>query len=179
MMGEEILKALYTVALPVGVLSFLLFRWSVKSGRLSTGSDSRALKEELKAMKRGRKNNKTRSKNPLHNKWMRFGGGFYGAVGLYTFFLIEGREVIDLAQGYEGMDAMMASVGNASFADLLVQFFVNSLKNFISAVAWPGYWAPGLSGNAILVWFALTYGAYWLGMKLARKTAPIRERISE
>lgn len=167
MMGE-IIEALFAAALPVGILSFLLITWSLKSGRL-TGANNRALRDQLKAMKKSRKAKEAKTKNPVHNKWLKFGGGFYGTVALYTFLIIEIREVIRFAQGYEGVEAAMAKLGNASFFDLAVNFFVNSLMNFIWAVAWPGFWAPKLHGAYVMVWFVIAYAGYWLGLNLARR----------
>ena len=165
-MGWEITEAVFGAAVPLGILAYLLFSWSYKSGRLERASGPKAHKEELRALK---KNKKAKTRNPVHNKWMKFGGGFYGAVGLYTFLVIEIREVIDFAQGYEGMDAMMATMGNTSFVDLAINFFINSFKNFIAAIAWPGYWPSEIDTNNIWLWGLIAYGGYWLGLQFARR----------
>jgi len=82
-MTMEIIEALLKAALPLGALSYLLFRWSLKAGRLEGADDRRAFKENMKTLK---KNRKAKSRNPLHNKWMKFGGGFYGLMGCGRFW---------------------------------------------------------------------------------------------
>ncbi|MEE8294825.1 MAG: hypothetical protein V3R64_03860, partial [Sphingomonadales bacterium] len=47
-------------------------------------------------------------------------------------------------------------------------FFINSLMNFIWAIAWPGFWASEIKGANILIWLGIAYGGYRLGMKIAR-----------
>jgi len=168
-MAQDLFEIFYSLAVPVGILSFLLMYWSLKSGRLKGEGDNKALKAEMQALKATRKDKKSKSRNPVHNKWMKFGGGFYGAVALYTFFLIEIGEIRQFINGYEGVDAMMASLGNTSVVDVLVRFVVNSLINFGKALGWPGYWVNGQRGEAIALGFLLVYGAYWAGLKLARR----------
>lgn len=168
----EIIEALFKVALPVGIFSYLLVTWSIKTGRVSGKGDRSSLRTELKAMRKSRKAKSAKTKNPFHNKWLKFGGGFYGAVGLYTFLIIEIREIIDFINGYESVEATMATLGNSSLISTVVSFFVNSLINFIKAIAWPGFWAGELGSANILLWLGIAYGGYWLGMNIARKKTP-------
>ncbi|MEE8295185.1 MAG: hypothetical protein V3R64_05695, partial [Sphingomonadales bacterium] len=132
----EIIEALFAVALPLGILSYLLVSWSIKTGRLSGEGDHKSQRAEIKAMRKAQKVKKTKTKNPIHNKWLKFGGRFYGAVGLYTFLIIEIREVVDFINGYESVEATMATLGNSSLIGTVISFFVNSLMNFIWAIAW-------------------------------------------
>lgn len=164
----EIIEALFTVALPVGIMSYLLVTWSIKTGRLTGQGDRKSQRAELKAMRKAQKAKKTKTKNPMHNKWLKFGGGFYGAVGLYTFLIIEIKEIVDFITGYEGVEATMATLGNSSLISTVVSFFVNSFMNFILAIAWPGFWGSKIHGNSILLWLGIAYGGYWLGMNIAR-----------
>lgn len=165
----EIIEALFAVALPLGILSYLLVSWSLKTGRLSGEGDYKSQRAEMKALRKSRKIKGAKTKNPIHNKWLRFGGRFYGAVGLYTFLIIEIREVVDFINGYESVEATLSTLGNASLISTVISFFVNSLLNFIWAIAWPGFWAGEVKGANILVWLALAYGGYRLGMIIARK----------
>lgn len=167
-MLPEIIEAFLKAALPLGLLSFLLFRWSLKAGRLEASSDSKGFRAGMQAMKRNRK---SKTRNPLHNKWMRFGGGFYGLVGLWTFLVIEAKEIYQFAQSYEGMDGMMDTFSNASIADLGIRFLINSMMNFVSAIAWPGYWSDIIRSQNIWVWVVAAYAGYWVGMKAARQQA--------
>lgn len=167
-MVGEIIEAVLKAALPLGVLSYFLFRWSLKAGRLEGVGDRKAFKAEMKAMKKSAKKKKAKSRNPVHNKWMKFGGGFYGLVGLWTFLVIEVKEVYDFATGYRGMDSLVETLSATSFVGLAVEFIVNSFQNFITAIVWPVYWPDVLDSERIWLWLIAGYGGYWLGMKAAR-----------
>ena len=171
-MDGEIIEALLKASLPLGLLSFILYRWSYKTGRLDGSGDRKARKAEMKALRKGARKKNAKTKNPVHNKWMKFGGGFYGLVGMWTFLVVEVLEVYDFATGYEGMDGLVDTLSTLSVFGLLIEFFINSLKNFITAVAWPGYWPDVLQSGQIWVWLLAAYGGYWIGMKAARKLTP-------
>lgn len=171
-MVTEILEALLKAALPLGVFSFLMFRWSLKSGRLQGGKDHRALRVEMKALRKTTKSKKAKSRNPLHNKWMKFGGGFYGLVGLWTFLVIEALEIYDFVTGYEGMDSLAQTISATSFIGLAMEFLVNSFKNFITAIIWPGYWPNVLDSQRIWIWAIMAYVGYRIGLKLALQLQP-------
>lgn len=168
MIGETF-EALFKAALPLGILSYFLFHWSLTSGRLGDITGRKALKKELKRMRRearaARKaGQKKASDNPLHNKWLKFGGGFYGVTALWTFAVIELREIYDFVMGVTGLDSIVDMLG----FNLVIGFFVNSLVNFIKAIAWPGYWPDVLDTDRILLWLIVGYAGYWAGMRAAR-----------
>ncbi len=167
-MDGEIIEAVLKAALPLGVLSYFLFRWSLKAGRLEGAGDRKAFKAEMKAMKKSAKKKKAKSRNPVHNKWMKFGGGFYGLVGLWTFMVVEVKEVYDFATGYRGVDGLVETLSATSFVGLAVEFLVNSFQNFITAIVWPAYWPDVLDSERIWLWLITAYTGYWLGMKAAR-----------
>ena len=167
-MVGEIIEALFAAALPLGILSYLLASWSIKTGRLSGKGDHKSMRAEIKALRKSGKVKGAKTKNPIHNKWLKFGGRFYGAVALYTFLIIEIREVGDFINGYESVEATIATLGNSSLISTVVSFFVNSLVNFIWAIAWPGFWAGEIQGEYLVIWLGIAYGGYRLGMFLAR-----------
>jgi len=175
-MTIEIIEAFLKAALPLGALAYLMFRWSLKAGRLEGAADRKEFKDGMKAMK---KNRKAKSRNPLHNKWMKFGGGFYGLVGLWTFLVIEALEIYDFANGYEGVDGLVDTLSTSSFPGLAIDFFINSIKNFVQAIAWPGYWPDVLQSQNILIWLIAAYGGYWVGMKFARKQSNLNTNIQD
>lgn len=168
-MIAEIFEALFKAALPLGILSYFLFHWSLASGRLGDITGRKAFKNELKRMKREAKaakkaGQKHPSGNPLHNKWLKFGGGFYGLVALWTFAVIEIQEVYQFFMDFTGLSGIVDKLG----LDLFISFFVNSLLNFIRAIAWPGYWPEVLDSSRILLWLIIAYAGYWAGMRAAR-----------
>lgn len=167
-MNGEIYQAILKAALPLGLFSFLMFWLSLKSSKLRERQDSSAFEAAVTGKQPAAPQKKVRLRNPLQKKWMKFGGGFYGLVGLWTFLLIEGREVYGFVTGYEGMDAVMETLRASSGAELAVAFFKNQLQNFITAVTWPVYWPDVLQSERIWLWAVAAYGGYWIGMKTAR-----------
>ena len=61
-----------------------------------------------------------RRSDPLHNKWMSFGGGFYGVVALLTWMVAEWSDVVALLGRLDDLVLRLQ-------VDVLVQLFVNSL----------------------------------------------------
>lgn len=108
----------------------------------------------------GRPNRKL---NPVLNKWLSFGGGFYGLVGLMTYAVVELGEIVDFLRGFESIAGFFQNIG----IDMLIRLFIEGLMNFIVAIAWPIYWLDMISGQYIWVWFLVAYGGYWLGARLA------------
>ena len=173
-MAEVFFQALLKAALPVAALTFLLFYWSFKTGRLTGAGGKKGLEAELKALQAGEKKGE-KTKNPVHNKWMEFGGGFYGVIALFTFIIIEALEVWDFAANFAGVSQTLQSLG----IELVIGFFVESIMNFIAAIAWPAYWIAEIDTGHIWLWFLLAYGGYWAGMKLARSTTGVKNSNGE
>lgn len=169
---SQFFEVLWKLALPVGILSFLMVGWALRNGVLKERSGMRALAAEIKAMAKANKKGKKESNggnvprartNPIHGKWLKFGGGFYGIVALYTYGLVEWKEITQFIASFGGFTAFINSL---SF-DVLVRIFVEGLKNFITAISWPVYWMRDFGSQVIWVWMAIAYAAYWAGMKLA------------
>jgi len=90
----ETIRALLFMGLPVAALSFGLAWWALRHGILEARDDFDTLAREIEDF--GRRKKEDRGKlNPVHEKWFRFGGGFYGVVALYTYALVEWGEVLD------------------------------------------------------------------------------------
>lgn len=101
--------------------------------------------------------------NPVLNKWLSFGGGFYGIVGLLTYAVVELGEIAEFFREFESVANFFKYI---SF-NMIIQLFIEGLMNFIVAIAWPIYWLDMIAGEFIWIWFLIAYGAYWLGAKLA------------
>ncbi len=99
----------------------------------------------------------------MHNKWLAFGGGFYGVVGLLTYARVELGEIRDFVQQFEGIRALISEVS----LDMFIDLFIDSIMNFVVAIAWPAYWISEIRGGPIWIWFAVAYGGYWAGTRLA------------
>ena len=92
---ENLFDVLWKLAIPVGGLSFGMVWWALKKGVLSETGGVRALSKEIDAMGKRHKDKEQDSPkvNPVHGKWLKFGGGFYGTVALYTYGLIEYADI--------------------------------------------------------------------------------------
>ena len=101
--------------------------------------------------------------NPVHNKWLKFGGGFYGVVALMTFVVIEAGEVFSFLGAFWENIARLADF---SF-DFVIRFFINSMMNLAMALGWPWYWMNNIDMQHAWIWFLAAYGGYWLGARAA------------
>jgi hypothetical protein len=113
-------------------------------------------------MSKERKKDKTKY-NPVHKKWFVFGGGFYGAVALMTYVLVEWYEFVDFIRGLGGLGDLLSRLG----INLIINIFVEALTNFIVAISWPVYWMSEIETNRIWLWCIAAYGGYYAGSALA------------
>jgi hypothetical protein len=101
--------------------------------------------------------------NPVHNKWLRFGGGFYGVVGLLTYAVVELGEIRDFFTQFDGLASLISDIS----VDLFIGLFIDSIKNFVVAIAWPIYWLSDIRSDHIWIWFVVAYLSYWAGSRYA------------
>jgi hypothetical protein len=191
-MLQDLFRAILAAGVPVGVATYLLVWWALRRGYIGsattvrdveqsfkrlTKEQSAARREQKKRRKRGSPGNpasfaagpehkpalRVGAMTPLHGKWLAFGGGFYGVVGLLTYGVVELGELRDFFLGFESLGALIAQFG----FDMLVGILVNAAKNFVIALAWPVYWLSDIRSNHVWIWFVVAYGAYWAGARLA------------
>ncbi len=174
------LNAVVTAGLPLFLLSFVLVAWALYRGRLE-GMTVSELQGSIEALGKAQKKRKRRDEmDPALNKWLRFGGGFYGLVALYTWLLIEWE---DLANFFRGFWHVAFSLDPGGLIRLAIDLFVESLMNFVVAIAWPAYWLQKSRDAWILLFVA--YAGYWLGIKAAQYAwregwvTKVIERVSE
>lgn len=173
-----IFAILWKLALPVGILSFLMVGWALRNGVLKERSGIRALSAEIKEMQKANKKEKKKKQrnnggdsqprartNMVHGQWMKFGGGYYGIVALYTYGLVEWKELSAFIASFGGFSAFISNFS----VNVLVNMFIEGLKNFITAISWPVYWMREFSAQRMWIWMAIAYAAYWLGMKAAQR----------
>ncbi len=154
--------SIFKVLIPVGITAYLLIGWMLHAGKIEPFGNKKELEEKLKALKKGRKERKEKETNFALKKWMTFGGGFYGTAAFYTYFVIELAEILSFLGKIMHPENWSFHIG----IDLIVNFFINSIMNFVSAILWFQYWEVG--GNAyIWVNFLTAYAGYFLGSKLA------------
>lgn len=184
----EFLRALLLAGLPVGLASYGLFTWALRHRSLGALSSLKEVQQELKrrskAESKERKQQKKSGQRPpgrvrrlaegayfsrpalagtAQSKWLAFGGGFYGVVGLLTYAVVELRDLWDFVSDFDSLAHFFANLGLQTLIGLLVE----AITNFVAAIAWPAYWLSGIRSDYIWLWFLAAYGAYWAGARLA------------
>jgi hypothetical protein len=176
-MIAEFIRAFITAGVPVGLTSFLLAWWGLKNGYFGSVADVKGLEREVKRLGKSKSGKRKRPRddeadddeshrpalNPVHNKWLAFGGGFYGVVALLTYGVIELGEIRDFINNLGGLLHLFANLS----LNLVIDFLVDSFLNFFTALAWPIYWMSEIRGAPVWIWFVAAYAGYWAGTRFA------------
>jgi hypothetical protein len=184
MLGD-LVRALFLAGVPVALMSYVLVWWSLRRGFLSPAGSVRDLEKDMKRMSKLRRQEKKKRKqdkkngtaaaddgatesplnriDPVHGKWVAFGGGFYGVVALLTYVIIEFGELRDFFLGFESLAALLDQLG----LNMLISLLVEAVVNFVTAIAWPVYWLSEISMINLWVWLGAAYLGYWAGVKAA------------
>lgn len=155
----DILAAFFTLGVPVFLITWYLFRRLYRTGKLEQGVDFETLKSSLKGMKKEEK-----SDDFLHRNWMKFGGGFYGITAVATLILIEIADLFALIRDFPGIAALLEN----GLVSLLVDFIINQIENFFTAILWFAHWGDG--GGGVIIWALVAYGCYYLGVRVSEKS---------
>jgi hypothetical protein len=168
----EILRACIFAGLPLFAITYLLINSSVKSKRLGSFNTVNSLESASREMSKQYKKEKKEGKKQLArhlilNKWMSFGGGFYGLMVLVTFLTIEAIEV------FQFFGKLFASTWAQIFSsltiDMLVNLLINAIMNFVAAFVWFTYWPKMIEINNGWIWILIAYIAYFLGAHIAQR----------
>ncbi len=184
-MLRELFRALFMAGIPVAVASYLLIWWALKNQYLQGASNLKDVEVHFKGVSKARSRKKKDEKklrkkgggavvmktgqqeehkmNPVHNKWLSFGGGFYGVVGLLTYAVVELGEIRDFITQFDGFLSLISDIT----LELFIGFFINSIMNFVVAIAWPFYWLSDIRSDYIWMWFVAAYAGYWAGTRFA------------
>jgi len=184
-MLREIFRALFQAGIPVAVTSYLLIWWALKNQYLQGASNLKDVEIHFKGVSKARSRQKKEEKerrkkgggavemepgqqeshkmNPVHNKWSSFGGGFYGVVGLLTYAVVELGEIRDFITQFDGLSSLISDIT----LELFIGFFINSIMNFVVAIAWPVFWLSDIRSDYIWMWFVAAYAGYWSGTRFA------------
>lgn len=148
------------VGLPLFILSFALVWWALWRGRVE-GDTHKAIQQSIADLGKRQKDKEDPEKvDPALGKWFSFGGGFYGLVALYTWILIEWDDVFDFIMNLDDLVLRFD-------LSILILLFIESIMNFVWAIAWPIYWLQRADNPWI--WFGVAYAGYWLGIQAARR----------
>lgn len=163
---SEIYLAVFKLGLPVAAISFGMVWWALHRGVLSETDGSRALSREIDALGKKKDGEKPISVNPVHGKWLKFGGGFYGIVALYTYGLVEWSDVRETIAGFGGFGSFIGELN----INLLINMIIEGLMNFITAVSWPVYWMSEFGAARFWVWGGIAYFGYYIGIRAAQNS---------
>lgn len=169
----ELMKVVFLSALPVSLIAYLVISRAILSNRLGHFSDNKSLKSAMKEMSQKHKEEKKAktdmrgSKHLLVNKWLSFGGGFYGLMALITYAVIEIKEIIGFLINL--FDLNWSQVWSSVSINMLVDLFVAAIMNLVDAFVWFKYWDREIDMKNGWLWLVAAYLGYLLGARLAKK----------
>jgi len=144
------------------LLSFLLVFWAIKHDYISTEDD----KANLKKFKQAYKQDKSaHNVNPIHQKWLFFGGGFYGLMAFITYIHVEVIEVYDFVASYTTFANFIDQITIGALLGLIY----DSLINLIEAFVWFTYWDDHIDMKNPWYWLLAAYFGYQAGTNLAQR----------
>jgi hypothetical protein len=165
----DLLEAMVKLGIPLFLFSWLLFTKLYDGGEINRDGNNQQFKQQLKAFNKSSKKKAKRSERTpvdrVMGHWVSFGGGFYGLAALWTFVVIEIKDIFSFVFYFPGLDVLFED----GLVRLAVSILVNQITNAISAVVWFSYWPA----QSILIWVLVAYFGYWLGMDLAKKGVAI------
>jgi hypothetical protein len=160
----EIIRALLMGAIPVAIITFVLVFWAGHKGYIIK-KDSDSLDDEIENTLDDilQDNPANKKKHIVLDKWMTFGGGYYGVMAFITYIHVE---LLDLWQAFANFESFQQLLDALSFGFLL-GLFMEAIKNLITAFTWFLYWDEIITINNGWFWLVLTYIGYSIGEKLA------------
>jgi hypothetical protein len=158
----EFFIASFHLGLPVLLFSWWMMCRLYAAGLLNRDEPTKDVKLSLKALKKNWKKDDTTA-GYLEKRWMKFGGGFYGLTALLTFVWIEASEAVTFIFNFPGLATLLKD----GVISLLVNTFVNQIKNFVVAIVWVTYWPA--ENRYMVIWILVPYAGYFAGLKLASR----------
>jgi hypothetical protein len=169
----EVMRAIFFSAIPVSLVSYFMISRAILSKRLGQFSDNKSLQSAMKDMSKKHKEDKkskTDMKGSSHlivNKWLYFGGGFYGLMAFMTYVVIEVREIIGFVSNLIHLN--WSQLWSSMSIDLLVDLLVQAIMNLVDAFVWFRYWPNEIDMRNGWYWLIAAYLGYLLGARIAEK----------
>lgn len=154
-------EAIYMGICAIGV-GYVLHYYSYKKG-LQDEFDIVKTKTLKKDTNGNKKDYKTG--NGFLDKWLAFGGGYYGVIAMIKLIFIELGQIKDFIADWKGLNHFIDQVG----IRMLVNIFVEQIMNFVAAIAWPTDYFGRFSFEQVVIFFVVTYLCYESSRKFARK----------
>ena len=169
----EVFRATVTVGLPICIFTLAMVWWALHRGHFQETDSIKGLEREIKLMSKSNNKDSDEDQAPrnntqhdiIHKKWLKFGGGFYGIVALFTWLVIEVTDIAGMVMNFGGFLKFLQNLN----IGLIVHIFIEGLTNFIVAIIWPVYWLKQIDTSQTWLWFITAYCGYWLGIKLAQQ----------
>ncbi len=161
----EVIKAIFLAGVPVGLFGFGLVLWSIKNQYIGTQDKLDVLKEKKKLSDDKASDFKL---NPVHQKWLFFGGGYYGTMAFITYIYIEFLEIIEFFTSYTSFDNMLDKISFGALIQLLIESFLNIIPAFV----WFTYWPKVFDMSNGWYWLVASYAGFEIGSYLAKYFAP-------
>ena len=121
--------------------------------------NTKALKKDASGKKKDYKTG-----NGFLDKWLDFGGGYYGVIAMIKLIFIELEQIKDFIADWQGLSHFIGEIGIA----MLVNFFIEQIMNFVAAISWPADYFGRFSFEQVAIFFVVTYVCYNVSRKLAR-----------
>ena len=156
----DLLQAILMLGLPMAGLSWLLFSRLFERGELDRQDGHKAISVRVRELRKSSTANAA-GKNPIHDRWMWFGSGFYGLAALWTLVVIEVGEFIDLLWNLPRLGSLLEN----GLIATVIDFFIEQLSNLLAAFLWFSYWPA----DSVLVWVGVAWLGYWAGVEIGRR----------
>ena len=158
----EIIKAIFLAGLPIAVISYYLILLTSTKTKL-VSKNSKELKQELKTVTIENHEDDHFVKKAVQQKFLKFGGGFYGVLAFITYIHIEIMQIIDFIRSFSGFQNFLDSIGFS----MIINFFIEAIMNLVQAFIWPIYWYKYLPINSFWVWIIVALFAHTAATKYA------------
>lgn len=169
-MIDSIFTAVYQLFFPMLVLSALLSFWYLKKHQPDSHSTStKALRKTIEAHSKKLQSDQSNDAmsyafGSLPNKWLAFGGNFYGLMAFYTYLIFEYQQIERFVAQYSSISEL---IDQLSFK-LLINQMIEALVNLGFSLGWPYRWMKQVNEPVLqLIWLVLAYIGFLLGMKAA------------
>lgn len=160
----EILKAIFIAGLPVGLVGFGLVLWSIKKNYIGAEDNISLLKEKKTQSDDKESDFKL---NPIHQKWLFFGGGYYGTMAFITYIHIEVLEIIEFFSNYTSFSNLVDQITFGALINLVIESFLNIIPAFV----WFSYWPDVFNIGNGWYWLIASYLGFEIGSYLAKHYA--------
>ena len=142
--------------------TYLMVFLAIKRGYLELEENIDELSKRRKQAKKDKSDFKI---NPVHNKWLFFGGGYYGIMALATYLHVELLEIYDFFRDFSTLANFVDQISIGA----IISFIIDSFLNLIPAFTWFLYWPKVIIMQNGWYWLAASYAGYYIGEFLARR----------